>query len=80
MEQSVYEGRAKEIVAEIKQIIDAKGINPDSVSEETGISAEQLPQILSGESIPSLTQFLALCEVSGIAFSLPFVETPKNPM
>ena len=80
MEQSVYEGRVKEIMAEIKQTIETKGINSDSISEETGIPAEQLTQILSGESIPSLTQFLALCEVSGMTISLPFVETPKNPM
>ena len=80
MEQSVYEGRAKEIVAEIKQTIDAKGMNPESVAEETGISAPHLAKILSGESIPSLTEFLALCEISGTVISLPFVETPKNPM
>ena len=80
MEPSVNESRAKEIVAEIKQLVDAKGLNPDLISEETGISKEELDQFYSGKSVPNLTQFLALCEISGVTISLPFVETPKNPM
>jgi len=80
MENLVYENRAKEIVAEIKGMIDAKGLNVNSVSEETGIAMEALNHFFSGESIPNLSEFLALCEVSGVTISLPFVETPKNPM
>ena len=80
MENSEYDHRAKHILSEIKDLIEIKGIAIDSIAFETGISAAVLDQILSGEIMPSLTQFLALCEVSGITIKLPSVETPKNPM
>lgn len=80
MEISVYEGHAKQIVADIKEIIEAKGINLDEVTENAGIPKEKAHSIFSGQTIPSLTEFLILCEISGITFKLPSVETPNNPM
>ena len=80
METSVYESRARQIVADIKEIVEAKGINLDEVVEDAGIPKETAAKIFSGELIPNLTQFLILCEISGITIKLPFVETPDNPM
>ena len=80
MEKLEYDHRAQNILGEIKNLIDAKGINLDSFALETGISAAVLNQFFAGEVTPTLGQFLALCEVSGITIKLPSVETPKNPM
>jgi len=80
METTNYEDRARLILAEIKEIIDVKGVNLDSVSEATGLSVGDVDSLLSGNLMPNLHQFLALCEISGIAIKLPSVETPKNPM
>jgi DNA-binding phage protein len=75
-----YQQKAKELVAEMKQIIEVKGIDLTSVLRDSGIEDAVVDQILSGEKIPSLDEFLALCEISGITFKLPSVETPDNPM
>jgi transcriptional regulator with XRE-family HTH domain len=80
MENSNYEQQARHIIAEIKEIIDAKGLDLSAALENTGIEPDQADKIFSGEAIPSLSEFLALCEISGIAFRLPSVETPDNPM
>ena len=80
METSVYDDKAKKIIAEIKEILDVKGINLDSSNENDIISKEKAEQIFSGGLMPSLAEFLALCEISGITFRLPSVETPDNPM
>ena len=80
METSVYDDKAKKIIAEIKEILDVKGINMDFSNENDIISKEKAEQIFSGELMPSLAQFLVLCEISGITFKLPSVETPDNPM
>ena len=80
METSIYEDRAKQIITEIKEIIEAKGMNLDSNPEGAFISGKAAQEIFSGKSIPSLIEFLALCEISGITISSPSVETPDTPM
>ena len=80
MEKLEYDHRAKNILADIKDLIETKGINLDSVALGTGISEAVLDQFFSGAVMPTLSQFLALCEVSGITIKLPSVETPRNPM
>ena len=80
MESSNFDQQAKHIISEIKDIIESKGQDIESVLESTGILKEDGNKIFSGETIPSLSQFLALCEISGITFKLPSVETPNNPM
>jgi DNA-binding phage protein len=80
MEMSNYQNQIKELLAEIKEIVNAKGIDLNVAMEESGVSKENVGQILSGDKQPTLDEFLALCEISGITFSMPSVETPKNPM
>jgi len=80
METTIYEGQAKAIIADIRALMEAKGVNLDTSVEQTGFSREKMEKILSGETIPSLSEFLALCQVSGIEFKLPFVETPNTAM
>ena len=80
METSVYEDKAKKIIAEIKEILDVKGINLDFSNDNSIISKESAERIFSGSVIPTLAEFLTLCELSGIAFKLPSIETPDNPM
>lgn len=80
MESSNFDQQAKHIVSEIKDIIESKGQDLDTVLASAGISKEDGDKIFSGETVPSLTQFLALCEISGITIKLPSVETPNNPM
>jgi len=80
MESSNFDQQAKHIISEIKDIIESKGQDVESVLESAGISKEDGSKIFSGETIPTLSQFLALCEISGITFKLPSVETPNNPM
>ena len=79
METSIYEDRAKQIINEIKEIIEAKGMNLDSNPEGAFISGKA-QDFFSGKTIPSLVEFLALCEISGITISSPSIETPDNPM
>ena len=79
METSIYEDRAKQIIIEIKEIIEAKGINLDSTPDGVFISGK-VQDFFSGKSIPSLIEFLALCEISGITINSPSIETPENPM
>ena len=80
METSIFEDQTKQIISEIKQIIDAKRIDLDFAMKKTGISKSKLAGILAHEKTPSLPEFFALCEISGITFNLPAVETPDNPM
>ncbi|WP_221391642.1 helix-turn-helix transcriptional regulator [Dyadobacter sp. NIV53] len=81
MEISIYEARAKQIIIEIKQLIEAKGMSLDSSDTQGAIISRQMAdEIFSGKTMPSLEQFLALCEISGITISMPAVETPDNPM
>ena len=79
METSIYEDRAKQIINEIKELIEAKGIDIDSNPDSTIISGKA-QDFFSGKTIPSLIEFLALCEISGITISSPSIETPDNPM
>lgn len=80
METTIYEDQAKALVAEMKQLIEAKGINNGNALEEAGLSQEIVGRIFNGEQLPSLSEFLALCQISGISFQLPTVETPNTPM
>jgi DNA-binding phage protein len=80
MEQTIYESRAKTIMADIRALMEAKGVNLDASAEQTGFSREKMEKILSGKIIPTLSEFLALCQISGIEFKLPFVETPNTAM
>jgi len=80
METTVYESRAKEMISEIRKIIEVKGLNLNTALEEAGISATTADSILNQGAIPSLSEFLALCEISGITIHLPSIETPRTPM
>lgn len=80
MEISVYEDRAKQIITEIKDAIDAKGITSDFETEGSVITQAEADEIFAGKSLPNLIQFLALCAISGITINVPSVETPDNPM
>ncbi|MCE7059979.1 helix-turn-helix domain-containing protein [Dyadobacter sp. CY343] len=80
METTVYESRARELISEIKKIIEVKGLNLDSALEDAGISPDTADNILNQNAIPSLSEFLALCEISGITIHLPSIETPNTPM
>ena len=80
METTVYEDQAKSLIAEMKQLIEAKGINNGNALEEAGLSQELADKIFKGEQLPTLSEFLALCQISGLSFQLPTVETPNTPM
>ncbi|MCE6987742.1 transcriptional regulator [Dyadobacter sp. CY323] len=80
METTVYEDRAKELIAEIRQIIEVKGIDLNNALSEAGISPETADLIFNNGQLPTLSEFLMLCEISGITFHLPSVETPNTPM
>ncbi|KAA0993691.1 transcriptional regulator [Dyadobacter aurulentus] len=80
METTVYESRAKEMIIEIRKIIEVKGLNLNTALEEAGISASTADNILNQGAIPSLSEFLALCEISGITIHLPSIETPNTAM
>ena len=80
METTVYEDRAKELVAEIKQIIEVKGLNLNNALSEAGISPETADSILNKGQLPTLSEFMMLCEISGITIHLPSIETPNTSM
>ena len=80
METTVYEDQAKSLITEMKQLIEAKGINNGNALEEAGLSQELADKIFKGEQLPTLSEFLALCQISGLSFQLPTVETPNTPM
>jgi DNA-binding phage protein len=79
-ETNIYDIRAKELIAEIRQIIDAKGLDLDKALEDAGISQETADNILNKGGMPSLSEFLALCQISGITIHTPSIETPNTPM
>lgn len=80
METTVFEARARELVEDIKEIVRVKGINLEDELEKAGIPRESSQRILGEGSMPNLSEFLALCQISGITFHLPFVETTNSPM
>ncbi|HEV7379101.1 MAG TPA: transcriptional regulator [Dyadobacter sp.] len=80
METQAYQQKAKELVAEMKEIIDVKGIDLQAALQDSGVSESDAGDILSGEKLPALDEFLALCEISGITINITSIETPKNPM
>lgn len=80
METTVFEARAKELVDDIKEIVKVKGINLTDALEEAGVSRKSSDKILNRGIMPNLSEFLALCQISGITFHLPYVETPNSPM
>lgn len=80
METTVFETRAKELVADIQEIVKVKGIDLADALEEVGISRNSSERILNRGVMPNLSEFLALCQISGITFHLPYVETSNNPM
>jgi DNA-binding phage protein len=80
METTIYEDQARMLIAEIKQIVEVKGINLDEALNEAGISSETVDKVLHQEVIPSLPEFLALCRISGITIHLPAIETPNTAM
>jgi DNA-binding phage protein len=80
MNTTIYEDRARELVAEILQIIDAKGLNLANALQEAGISEKSADHFINQKGIPSLSEFIALCQISGISFHLPSIETPNTAM
>ena len=80
METTVFESRAKELVEDIKEIVRVKGINMDSALQQAGIPKESSDKFLKGTAMPTLSEFIALCQISGITFHLPSVETPNTAM
>lgn len=80
METTVFEARARELVDDIKEIVKVKGIDLESTLEEAGVSRKSSDRILNRGEMPTLSQFLALCQISGITFHLPYVETTNSPM
>lgn len=80
METTVIETRAKELVDDIKEIVRVKGINLTDALEDAGISRGASDRILNKGAMPNLSEFLALCQISGITFHLPYVETTNSPM
>jgi preprotein translocase subunit Sss1 len=80
METTVFESRAKELVEDIKEIVRVKGINLDSALQQAGIPKESSDKFLNGTVMPTLSEFIALCQISGITFHLPSVETPNTAM
>lgn len=80
MNTTIYEDRARELVSEILQIIEAKGLNLESALEEAGISKKSANHFVRNKGVPSLSEFIALCQISGIQFHLPSIETPNTAM
>lgn len=80
METTVFEARAKELVTDIKEIVRVKGINLIEALEDAGIPRKSSEKILNRGAMPTLSEFLALCQISGITFHLPYVETTNSPM
>jgi hypothetical protein len=80
MEPTVYESRARELIGEIKRIIEVKGIDLQSAWSDARISEKPVDAVLGGEQLPSLPEFIALCQISGITFHLPSIETPDTAM
>jgi hypothetical protein len=80
METTVFEARAKELVEDIKEIVKVKGIDLEEALEEAGIPRNSAKRILNQGLMPNLSEFLALCQISGITFHLPYVETTNSPM
>jgi DNA-binding phage protein len=80
METTVFEARAKELVHDIKEIVKVKGIDLTDALEEAGISRKSSDRILNKGIMPTLSEFLAMCQISGITFHLPYAETTNSPM
>lgn len=80
METTVFEARAKELVEDIKEIVKVKGLSLEDELEKAGIARNASSRILSQGAMPNLSEFLALCQISGITFHLPYVETTNSPM
>ncbi|QRQ99656.1 transcriptional regulator [Dyadobacter sandarakinus] len=80
METTVYEDHARALIAEIRQLVEAKGLDLTAAMADAGIADETTRQILDEQAIPSLPDFLAMCQISGISFQLPSIETPDTPM
>jgi transcriptional regulator with XRE-family HTH domain len=80
METTVFEARAKELVEDIKEIVKVKGLSLEDELEKAGIGREASARILNEGIMPNLSEFLALCQISGITFHLPYVETTDSPM
>ena len=80
METTVFEARAKELVDDIKEIVKVKGLDLVDELEKAGISRKSSDRILHQGIMPNLSEFLALCQISGITFHLPYVETTNSPM
>lgn len=80
METTVFEARAKELVEDIKEIVKVKGMTLEDELEKAGITRNASSRILNQGAMPNLSEFLALCQISGITFHLPYVETTNSPM
>jgi hypothetical protein len=80
MDKTNYEQQAKDLLAEMREIIEVKGLDLSLALEDAGMDGKTADQFFSGDKLPNLQEFLALCEISGLTFTLPSVETPKNPM
>lgn len=80
METTIYEDRAKEILGDLKQMIEVKGLDLPTALEETGFRKELGEEVFDQGKLPSLIEFLGLCQIAGVPFQMPTIETPNTPM
>ena len=70
---------SKFVSERITQLRIKKGISEQKMSFELGHSGNYIQLISSGKMVPSLKEFLSICEFLEISPSLFFEETIENP-
>ena len=63
----------------ITQLRMEKGVSEYQMSLDMGHSRSYIQSIVSGKSLPSMTEFLYMCEYLGVTPSAFFDEQMKNP-
>lgn len=63
----------------ITQLRMEKGVSEYQMSLDMGHSRSYIQSIVSGKSLPSMTEFLYMCEYLGVTPSAFFNEQMKNP-
>lgn len=63
----------------ITQLRMEKGVSEYQMSLDMGHSRSYIQSIVSGKSLPSMTEFLYVCEYLGVTPSAFFDEQTKNP-